>query len=168
MITKASQPTMVSKDKRKTVGHKLSSAEREDVFIKLFDMHVVGGMSLSRCAHEIGLHPTTVKNYFRSKTKDNFTDWLKNRQPSRFDRDYVINRFLERSEQRRTYAMGKLTQTNELRHQVNLLKEIREEDNDQLRVMQDIGVVEKQAEATMGGVVKFQWDDTPEKTVRKK
>ena len=146
-------------------GHKFSHAKREELYAGILKHHVLEGLGYRETASVLGVDVSTIV-YHTCKlqnrpTSAGFIDWMKLRHPERFDRDYIVNRFLDRSEQRRSDAMYEFAKNQDTSTRLKALKEMREEDSIQLKVLQDVGVVEAKSEQHAQVPVTFTWGVPP-------
>ena len=147
---------------KKKVGQRFSASEREAFYAGLFKYHILGGFTYAQCAEKLQVDKSTIvfhcSKYTKNPNTGGFLRWLKERHPERFDRDYIVHRFIDRSEDRRQDARSVFAKEGvEVRDQARLIKEMREEDVAQLKLLQDIGVVEASQEAHVQAPVIFMW-----------
>lgn len=152
---------MVRTSKRKQ-GTKLTQAAIFDLYSGLFKYQILDGMTYGECAKILGVDMSTISfhctNMKGKPGSGGFIDWLKKRHPERYDRDFIVHRFIDRSEDRRKDARYEYTKDGvDTTDKARLLKEMREEDQAQLKILQNIGVVEAQSEVHVHGPVTFTW-----------
>lgn len=141
----------------------MSPAEKEEFYHNLFKHHVLNGATYRETAQMLNVNYHTIVDHMKRDKKDGFLAWMKTRHPERFDRDYMVARFMDRSEERRTTAMVELTKDGLTpRDRARMLKEMREEDETQVQLLQDIGVIEREADADLNMPIIFQFgEETP-------
>ena len=146
----------------------MTPAKREELYNQLLDCMIIQGMSYRQTSKILGVSHNTIYYHLIENPKyrgsGGFKEWLKKYDPAKYDRDYIIAKFLVRSEDRRTSAYATYASAKGDAVKLRALEVMRDEDWNQLKLLQDVGVVESKAENNVNVPVTFSWGAPPEKT----
>lgn len=130
------------KNNKAGTGRKKLPVTKEEFYNKILEYHVIAGQSITNTAKLIGVVKSTVYAHM-----EDFRQWL--REETNFDQTptTLINKYLARSEDRRTQAyMENMNGNLSTNDRIKLLKEMRDEDGFQVKILQDVGLIEKRAD----------------------
>ena len=132
----------------------LTSVQTEKMYRGLLELHTIQGLSKKSCAQQLGVSEQTINYHFKK-----YMDWLKEQFPEDYDPEYRIKWFIRRREDAATrmrydaIADDKIT----ARDRAQILKLASDEDDRIVRLLQDSGVLEREAENHLPGEIKIVW-----------
>lgn len=121
-----------------TGKHTLGMTE-EQLYQGILEYHTYAGKNLSQTARLIGVNRKVLTNHM-----DKYHKWLKKEAGILKDPKQIVNRALARSEDRRSSAY--LEQAKDGLSTIDrarLIREMREEESFQVKLLQDVGTLEK-------------------------
>ena len=113
---------------------------KPQLFQGMLEYHTYAGKTLTATAQLIGVNRKVLHNHM-----DEYHEWLKEEAGILKDPKQIVNRALARSEDRRSTAYLEQARDNlQSRDRARLLAEMRQEDTFQVKLLQDVGTLERQ------------------------
>lgn len=113
---------------------------------------------MSKTSRELGVSINTVKKHMPG-----FREWVKQSMPEEFDPEYMTRRFMHRMNMSRGLIMSDVDKHSNRMERARMLDIAARHEDRVMNLLQDIGVVEREADSQMlEGRLVFSWGESEE------